>query len=43
MVARINLSKSLALETFQWMFTPSGWDTSKVLIKSGGNPATSGF
>ena len=32
MMPRINLSKFLALEAFQWMFTPSGWDTSKVII-----------
>ena len=25
-----------ALETFQWMFTPHGWRTSKVIICSGG-------
>lgn len=39
MVARINLSVFLALETLEWMFPSSGWDTSKVVV----SPATEGF
>lgn len=39
MVARINPSVFLALETLQWTFPSSGWDTNKVV----NNPATEGF
>ena len=37
MVPRISLSQFLALGRFGWMFTLSGWDTSKVIVFGRGN------